>query len=69
MASIIQNASSAWPLQNAKYLSFPQNNFVDKVVATIVGMNAWQIALTILLVLVAYDQCTHSKNIYPHVQN
>jgi hypothetical protein len=32
-------------------------NFISSIVA---GVNAWQIVVTILAILIAYDQCKHS---------
>lgn len=52
----VQNASFASPLAdaNAQFLGHPQ---IDSVLSSLYQTSGWTIALTLLLVCVAYDQC------------
>jgi hypothetical protein len=58
MASIqnIQNASFASPVADAAYGFIAENPILEGVISTIAGLSAWQIALSVFLGLVAYDQ-------------
>jgi hypothetical protein len=50
------NASFASPVADATFGRIPELPLLDGVLATIYGLTGWQIALTIFLGLVAYDQ-------------
>jgi hypothetical protein len=58
MAATAQNVSFASPLADAKLAQIVGNSYIDGLLGRLAELSAWQIALTILLVLVAYDQCT-----------
>lgn len=61
MATIqdINNATAfASPVADASFASFVENPFVDNIIQTLGGLSAWQIALTLFLGLVVYDQGT-----------
>lgn len=66
MASIqsMQNATFASPVADASasYASFAENPILESVISTLTGLSGWQIALTIFLGLVAYDQSTWTHN-------
>jgi sterol 22-desaturase len=56
----VQNASFALPLADAKYTQIVGNSQIDGILSRVSELSGWSIALTILAVLVAYDQCTSS---------
>lgn len=56
----VQNASFASPFADAKYAQIVGNPQIDSILNKVSGLSGWSIALTILAVLVAYDQCTSS---------
>ncbi len=61
MATIqdLNNATAfASPVADASFASFVENPFVDNIIQTLGGLSGWQIALTIFLGLVVYDQGT-----------
>ncbi len=51
------NVSFASPLADASYAKIVDNSHVEGLLASISELSGWTIALTILAVLVAYDQC------------
>lgn len=51
------NASFASPPADAKYAQIVGNPQIDGLLGRLGELSGWQIALTLLLVLVAYDQC------------
>jgi hypothetical protein len=54
----VQNTSFTSPLSGAiKYVQGADTSFLDGAVAAVMGASIWTILLTILLGLVAYDQC------------
>lgn len=56
----MENATSfASPLANVKYAAVNVPWQLDYVVDTVTNAKGWQIVLTILALLVAYDQCTY----------
>ena len=65
MAAIqdLNNATAfASPAADASYVSaFVENPIIDNLIQTLGGLSGWQVALTILLGLVAYDQSTSSS--------
>jgi len=56
MAAVAQNLSFASPLADAKYTTIVGNTHIDGFINQLAQLSTWQIALTILLLLVAYDQ-------------
>lgn len=56
----IQNSSFASPLADAKASQIVGNPQIDGILSKVLELSGWTIALTILAVLVAYDQCTSS---------
>ena len=56
------NASFASPLADAKYAQILGNPQINGFLKTISELSGWTIALTILLVLVAYDQCKYPSH-------
>jgi C-22 sterol desaturase len=58
MAATAQNVSFASPLADGKLTQILGNTYIDGLLGNIAELTGWQIALTIFLVLVAYDQCT-----------
>jgi C-22 sterol desaturase len=52
-----QNISFASPVADAKYAQIVGNPQIHGLLAKLSELSGWTIALTILLVLVAYDQC------------
>jgi C-22 sterol desaturase len=59
MASAVManNGSFTSPLADAKLAQFVGHPQIDSVIARIFQLSPWTVALTILLGLVAYDQC------------
>ncbi|TVY48061.1 Cytochrome P450, partial [Lachnellula occidentalis] len=55
----IQNASFASPLADAKASQLVGTPQIDGILSTVSELSGWTIALTILAVLVAYDQCSY----------
>lgn len=55
----VQNASFASPVADASYGSVSGQNMVYDVLATVQNISGWTIALTILAMLVAYDQVSY----------
>lgn len=51
------NASIASPLADAKVSQFVGHPQIDSVLSTLLELNGWAVAFTILMLLVAYDQC------------
>jgi C-22 sterol desaturase len=51
------NGSFASPLADAKYAQIIGHPQLDGLLGRLGELSGWQIALTLLLVLVAYDQC------------
>jgi C-22 sterol desaturase len=60
MAEVAQNLSYASPVADAQYAQVLGNPQLDSYLAKLSEISAWQIILTVLAILVAYDQC---KNI------
>lgn len=60
------NASLASPLADAKYAPILGNSHIDEALATISNLSGWTVALTVLALLVAYDQCKsdHFQHVY-----
>ncbi|OBT52835.1 hypothetical protein VE04_07032 [Pseudogymnoascus sp. 24MN13] len=62
MATIqdLNNATAfASPVADASFAAFADNPFVDNIIQTLGGLSAWQIALTLFLGLVVYDQVSY----------
>ncbi|KFX93600.1 hypothetical protein O988_06726 [Pseudogymnoascus sp. VKM F-3808] len=62
MATIqdINNATAfASPVADASFASFVEHPIVDNIIQTLGGLSGWQIALTIFLGLVVYDQVSY----------
>lgn len=57
MAATAQNVSFASPLADAKFAQLTGSPQFDSFLTSIGDLGFWKIALTILFVLVAYDQC------------
>jgi hypothetical protein len=55
------NASFASPLANADLKIATVSSQTGLLTTSYNGLNAWTVALTILLTLVAYDQCAPSS--------
>ncbi|TVY44311.1 Cytochrome P450 61 [Lachnellula cervina] len=55
----IQNSSFASPLADAKASQIVGNPQIDGILSKVLELSGWTIALTILAVLVAYDQCSY----------
>ena len=51
------NASFASPLADAKYPQFVGHPQIDSILTQLSEISGWTIAVTLLLVAVAYDQC------------
>jgi len=51
------NVSFASPLADAKYAQIVGHLQIDGLLGRLAELSGWQIAFTILLVLIAYDQC------------
>lgn len=62
MAATAQNVSFASPLADAKFAQIAGDSRLNNLAALFSGVSGWQVAITILLVLVAYDQCTSSSS-------
>jgi C-22 sterol desaturase len=62
--STVQNASFASPLADAKYAKISGNEQFDGLLASLSETSRWTIILTLLAILVAYDQC---KEMMPKV--
>jgi hypothetical protein len=60
----ITNASFASPLADATYARIVGNPQIGSVLTTLSDLNGWAIALTIFLILVAYDQCKWRRAIH-----
>jgi hypothetical protein len=73
----ITNASFASPLAEATYARIVGNPQIGSVLTTLSELNGWTIALTIFLILVAYDQCKWQRQHFacshqacsPHLQS
>jgi len=57
MAATAQNVSFASPLADAKFAQIVGNDHINDLLTSITELSAWKVVVTILLVLVAYDQC------------
>lgn len=53
----VHNASFASPLADAKYAQFVGHPQIDSLLTQLSELSGWTIAITLLLVAVAYDQC------------
>ncbi|KAH8774825.1 cytochrome P450 [Hyaloscypha finlandica] len=53
------NVSFASPLADAKYAQIVGHLQIDGLLGRLAELSGWQIAFTILLVLIAYDQCSY----------
>lgn len=61
-----QNVSFASPLADAKYAQILGNTQINGFLTKVSELSGWTIAITILLVLVAYDQCKYpSHKVFP----
>ena len=56
-----QNVSFASPLVDAKYAQILGNPQINGFLTKASELSGWTIAITILLVLVAYDQCKYRR--------
>lgn len=65
MAATAQNVSFASPLADAKFAQIVGNDHISDFLTSITELSAWKVVITILLVLVAYDQCLCCSLIYP----
>jgi hypothetical protein len=57
MAATVQNGSYASPLANSQFAAISGGTFVDSILSQVGSLNGWQIALTLFVMAVAYDQC------------
>lgn len=57
MAAAASNVSFASPLANAKHAQIFTSTQIGGVLSQLSELNGWVVAATLLLVLVAYDQC------------
>jgi C-22 sterol desaturase len=61
------NASIASPLADAKVTQFVGHAQIDSVLTQLLELNGWAVAFTILMVLVAYDQCKLTVTAPPEI--
>lgn len=62
MATMNATAFASPVADASSYVSaFVENPYVDNVIQTLSGMSVWQIALTLFLGLVVYDQGTSCR--------
>ncbi|CAL3969831.1 hypothetical protein PZA11_007599 [Diplocarpon coronariae] len=54
-----ENLSFASPLADAKYAQVTGSSQFDRFLATLSALSGWKIALTLLALMVAYDQCSY----------
>lgn len=66
MSAMTANSSFAAPLVDAKITQLTGSPQIDGLLKNIFELSAWQIAITVLLVLVAYDQCKQQPS---HMSN
>lgn len=59
MAAVHNASSFTSPLADASYRSVSEGGVLSDVLSTVQGLSAWTIALTILLLLVGYDQVNY----------
>jgi hypothetical protein len=59
----VQNASFASPLADAKYAQIVGNPQIDSILSKVSEISGWSVVLTVLAVLVAYDQCEYFSTI------
>ena len=55
------NVTFASPLADAKYAQIVGHPQIDGLLGKLGELSGWQIAITLLLVLVAYDQSKHVR--------
>lgn len=53
----VQNATFTSPLADANHAQIVGNSQIDGILASISQLSGWTVALTVLAMLVAYDQC------------
>ena len=58
------NVSFVSPLTDAKFVQAVGSSQVNEILATISHLSGWTIAFTIVLGLVAYDQCKASMCLF-----
>ncbi|KAH8659082.1 hypothetical protein BGZ60DRAFT_117024 [Tricladium varicosporioides] len=62
MANVVAaNGSFASPLADAKYAQIVGNPQIDSIIAKVSNLSGWTIALTVLALLIAYDQSTYGR--------
>lgn len=54
-----ENVSFASPVADAKYAQIVGNAQIDGFLTTLSGLSGWTITLTLLAMMVAYDQCKY----------
>jgi C-22 sterol desaturase len=59
----LQNASFASPLADAKYAQIVGNPQIDSILSKVSEISGWSVVLTVLAILVAYDQCKYLSTI------
>ena len=57
MAAIVENVTLASPLADAEYAHMASSSRIDGLLGTLSELSGWTIALTLLALMVAYDQC------------
>lgn len=57
MADVVQNITYASPVADAKLAQIIGHPQLNSYLAKLAEVSAWQIVLTILCLMVAYDQC------------
>jgi C-22 sterol desaturase len=56
-AAVAQNISFTSPLADAKFAQIVGHPQISNFLTSIIQLSAWKVIATILLILVAYDQC------------
>ncbi len=57
--AMAENASFVSPVADAKYAQILEDAHIDGFLATLSGLSGWTVALTLLAMMVAYDQCEY----------
>lgn len=63
MADVVQNITYASPVADAKFAQIIGHPQLNGYLAKLAEVSAWQIVLTILCLMVAYDQCKKNPSI------
>merc|ERR1711977_786178 len=57
--AIVENVTLASPLADAEYAHMASSSRIDGLLGTLSELSGWTIALTLLALMVAYDQCSY----------